>query len=339
MRYKSVERAGEKVDKSNLVTIIVPVYNVEKYIGRCLDSILLQDYTNIEILCIDDCSPDSSSQIIHDYEKKYENVYYYTYEKNGGLGYARDYGISKAKGEYLLFIDSDDYINTDYVSTYIKAATADDIDIVMGSYNRDIDGKISPVQISDSQNTPWIYPSACIRMYRRSFLIDNNLNFHGIRTYEDGFFNERCMMKNPKVKIINYTGYNYVLNPNSITKKSDNKLKKYEGYVKNYFDLWEEAKNISYKSDVYDIIEYLYVQGITINMLYNLRHAGISNIDKFYSLRKNILKTCFPEYKKNKWIGLSRLSEELFINRFVLWIYIIAEKLHLDKILLFLIAL
>ena len=327
------------MDESNLVTIIVPVYNVEKYIGRCLDSILLQDYTNIEILCIDDCSPDSSASIIHDYEKKYENVYYYTYEKNGGLGYARDYGISKAKGEYILFIDSDDYINTDYVSTYIKAATADDIDIVMGSYNRDRDGKITPIRISDSKNTPWIYPSACIRMYRRSLLADNNLDFHGIRTYEDGFFNERCMMKNPKVKIINYTGYNYVLNPNSITKKSGNTLKKYEGYVKNYFDLWEEVKNIPYKSDVYNIIEYLYVQGITINMLYNLRHAGMSNINKFYSLRKSILTACFPHYKKNKWIGLNRLSEEMVKNRFVLWIYIISEKLHFDKVLLFLIAL
>lgn len=175
------------MDKLKLVTIIVPVYNVEKYISRCLDSILSQDYPNTEILCIDDCSPDNSSQIIHNYVKKYENVYYYTYEKNGGLGYARDYGISKAKGDYILFIDSDDYINTDYVSTYIKAATEDDIDIVIGSYNRDIDGKIMPVKISDSKNTPWIYPPVWIRMYRRSFLLDNNLDFHGIRTYEDGF--------------------------------------------------------------------------------------------------------------------------------------------------------
>lgn len=80
-------------------------------------------------------------------------MYYYTYEKNGGLGYARDYGISKAKGDYILFVDSDDYINTDYVSTYIKAATECDVDIVIGSYNRDVDGKITPVRISDSKNT------------------------------------------------------------------------------------------------------------------------------------------------------------------------------------------
>ena len=86
-------------------------------------------------------------------------------------------------------------------------------------------------------------------------------------------------------------------------------------------------------------IEYLYVQGITINMLYNLRHAGMSNINKFYSLRKSILTACFPHYKKNKWIGLNRLSEEMVKNRFVLWIYIISEKLHFDKVLLFLIAL
>lgn len=327
------------MDESNLVTIIVPVYDVEKYIGRCLDSILLQDYTNIEILCIDDCSPDNSALIIHDYEKKYDNVYYYTYEKNGGLGYARDYGISKAKGEYILFIDSDDYINTDYVSTYLKAAIDNNVDIVMGSYNRDIDGKIKPVKIRDLKNAHWIYPSACIRMYRRSFLLDNNLNFHGIRTYEDGFFNERCMMKNPKVKIIDYAGYNYVLNPDSITRKQGNKFKKYEGYIKSCYDLWEEVKNIPYKSDVYNIIEYVYVQGITINMLFNLRHAGISDINKFYSLRKNILKTLFPDYKKNKWIGLNRLPEEMFKNRLALWIYVIAERLHLDKILLFLIAL
>lgn len=146
-------------------------------------------------------------------------------------------------------------------------------------------------------------------------------------------------MKNPKVKIIDYIGYNYVLNPNSITKKPGNTLEKYQEYVKNHFVLWEEVKNIPYKSDVYNIIEYLYVQGITINMLYNLRHAGISSINTFYSLRKNVLNACFPDYKKNKWIGLNRLPEEMFKIRFVLWIYTIAEKLHLDKILLFLIAL
>ncbi len=336
MKYSN--RKFDKMKKVNLISIIIPVYNVEKYISKCLDSALAQDYPNIEIICIDDCSPDDSARIIYDYQKKYNNIFYYTYDKNGGLGYARDYGISKAKGDYILFLDSDDYINSDYVSTYVNAID-EQTDIILGSYNRDVGGKITPVNIVRSKYTPWIYPSACIRMYRRMFLIDNSLNFRGIRTYEDGFFNERCMLKNPKIKVINYSGYNYVLNPNSITKKTSNAFEKYKRYVDNYFDLWEEIKETLYNLEDYTILEYLYVQGITINMLYNLRHMGVSNINRFYSMRKDILSKCFPNYKKNKWIGLNKLSEEMLKNRVVLWIYITLEKINLEKILLFFVAL
>lgn len=326
------------MEKLNLVSIIIPVYNVEKYISKCLDSVLSQVYPNIEIICVDDCSPDNSAKIIYDYQRKYNNVFYYTYDKNGGLGYARDYGICKAKGDYILFVDSDDYINLDYVSTYVDAMD-EETDIVLGSYNRDVDGKITPVIIKNSKYTPWIYPSACVRMYRRKFLINNSLNFRGIRTYEDGFFNERCMLKNPKIKIIDYRGYNYVLNPESITKKTSNAFEKYKRYVENHFDLWEEIKENTYSLEDNSILEYLYIQGITINMLYNLRHMGLSNVNRFYSIRKDILSKCFPNYKKNKWIGLSVLNEEMLKNRVVLWIYITLEKLKMEKLLLFFLAL
>ncbi|MDY2639947.1 MAG: glycosyltransferase family A protein, partial [Ligilactobacillus salivarius] len=91
-----------------LVSIIVPVYNVEKYLIECLNSLVNQTYSNIEILLIDDGSKDSSGEICDDFAAKYKNVYSY-HKKNSGLGLTRNYGMSLIKGEYVTFVDSDDY--------------------------------------------------------------------------------------------------------------------------------------------------------------------------------------------------------------------------------------
>ena len=103
------------------VSVIVPVYNVEKYIEKCLNSLVNQTLKDIEIIIVNDGSKDNSDKIIKIYQEKYDNIIYLT-KKNGGLSDARNYGIPYAKGEYIAFLDSDDYVENDiYEKMYNKA--------------------------------------------------------------------------------------------------------------------------------------------------------------------------------------------------------------------------
>ena len=100
--------------KKNIkVSVIVPVYNVEKYLNQCLDSLVNQTLEDIEIIVVNDGSPDNSQSIIDDYVKRYPKKVFSYIKKNGGLSSARNFGVEKAKGEYLAFVDSDDYIKKD----------------------------------------------------------------------------------------------------------------------------------------------------------------------------------------------------------------------------------
>lgn len=100
---------------SPLISIIVPVYNKEKHLKRCLDSLVRQTYENFEIILVDDGSTDKSADLILEYTQKYSNIYAY-YQKNQGASSARNFGMEKAEGEYICFVDGDDYIYEDYVS-------------------------------------------------------------------------------------------------------------------------------------------------------------------------------------------------------------------------------
>ena len=103
----------------NKVSIIIPVYNSEKYISKCLDSVLNQTYKNIEILVINDGSKDNSIDILREYEKKDDRIVVIDKE-NEGVAKTRNQGIKKATGDYIMFIDNDDFIDEDYVETYLK---------------------------------------------------------------------------------------------------------------------------------------------------------------------------------------------------------------------------
>ena len=122
-----VENAGE------LVSIIVPIYNVEEYLRMCLDSIEHQTYSNIEVLLINDGSPDSSGEICQEYVAR-DSRFRYFEKENGGLSDARNYGIEKSNGKYLTFVDSDDWLSLTYVEDLYQAAIRNDADTVVSHY-------------------------------------------------------------------------------------------------------------------------------------------------------------------------------------------------------------
>ena len=115
------------------VSVIVPVYNVERYLGKCLDSLVNQTLDDIEIIIVNDGSTDASKYVIEQYIGKYENIKYYEKE-NGGLSDARNYGLQFAKGKYIAFLDSDDYVDTNLYKKMYEKAKKEDSDMVEGNF-------------------------------------------------------------------------------------------------------------------------------------------------------------------------------------------------------------
>ena len=126
-------------NKKNLVSIIIPIYNSEKYLNRCLSSITEQTYSNIEIVLIDDGSTDDSRSICLDWKSKDDRILVFSKE-NGGQGSARNYGIKVASGEYIVFVDSDDYIHPQMIEVLIHAVINHAVDIVQCSYQEVAEG-------------------------------------------------------------------------------------------------------------------------------------------------------------------------------------------------------
>ena len=212
---------------SNLISIIVPFYNVEQYIDRCIQSLITQTYRNIEILLVDDCSPDNTLEIGQEYAKTDSRIKILQYEKNRGLGGARNYGIQNAKGEYVLFVDSDDYIKANTIEVLCAKAIQNDLCVLEANYLKEseINSEVLPRKSYYSEKVfsgkeywesiPIAPIVAWNKFYRLSFLQENNIVFK-LRKFEDVAFTAEVFMKAKRVMNIDFPFYHYIVRENSI---------------------------------------------------------------------------------------------------------------------------
>ena len=133
-----------------LVSVVIPVYNVENYLRQCMDSVVNQTYSNLEIVCVNDGSPDRSIDILRDYEQKDKRIRIVEIE-NQGLSGARNVGTSHCTGDYLLYLDSDDWIDLDTVEVALRAATENHVDIVLWNYVKEYLQSSQPVKVFDKE--------------------------------------------------------------------------------------------------------------------------------------------------------------------------------------------
>lgn len=178
------------------VSIIIPVYNVEKYLKKCVDSVINQTYKNLEIILVDDGSPDNCPAICDDYAR-IDNRVKVIHKQNGGQGEARNYGIETAQGEYLLFVDSDDYIAHDTVEILVNKAKKYDVDMVVFDYLAVDDQQNIVYKSSSNFQKEKIYnsktdkeivvanPSPVTQLYKKSIFDDPEMRFASHVIYED----------------------------------------------------------------------------------------------------------------------------------------------------------
>lgn len=213
-------------------SIIVPVYNVEDYLSSCLDSILKQTYDNFEVIVVNDGTLDNSQEIIDKYKNKDKRIKAYI-KKNGGLSDARNYGINRATGDYIVFVDSDDTINEDLLK-HLNEVAVDDVDIIRFQVNKvDHDGEF--VYKTDVFNSlsgeeafvnlikdPW-FVTACASAYRRKYWNLNKYMFAFGKLHEDFGLIPFVYVNASKVTAIDYVGYNYYFRELSIMNDNNDK--------------------------------------------------------------------------------------------------------------------
>lgn len=235
-------------------SIIVPVYNVEKYIEKCLSSILNQSYVNYEVIIVNDGTKDNSQSIIDTFVSKDSRFKSYV-KDNGGLSDARNFGVSKAKGDYLLFIDSDDYIEKDLLKLLNNTILNNHADIIRYNLNvvdenynlilKNSDIRLSGNKKNNILKNKFVEP-AWLYAYKVDFFKSNQFQFPKGKIHEDFYLTLLILDKAKSVDILNYNGYNYVQRENSIMSNKDySKIKK---RVKDFIEHNEfHRKNIKNK--------------------------------------------------------------------------------------------
>lgn len=258
-----------------LVSVIVPIYNVEKYIHRCIDTLINQTLKEIEIILVDDGSPDKCGEIIDGYAKQYTNIVV-VHKENGGLSDARNAGLAIANGQYIGFVDPDDYIEQDMFEKMYHAANTNKSDLVFCGYNEIFSSILTEKRtfefVSDYKKVSDIL-KACIeghigayawnKIYKNSIIKDNAIAFpKGINVVEDQVFFFKYIQFVKQFSVVPNCLYNYIRNGESICAKYHNRQLE---FYKIGFSALESA--INYFGD--DIEKSLYIQN-KVNMLNTL---------------------------------------------------------------------
>ena len=322
------------------VSVIVPVYNVEKYLPRCLDSLIDQTYNNYEIICINDCSPDNSADILARYSEQYPQlISHFTNKENLGLGRTREKALSIATGEYVLFVESDDYVKPDYIETYVRGLDDNKYDIVVGGFIRDVEGKLSEHIMSDSVWSSTTYAIACAKLIRLDFIKDNDLEFTSVSCGEDIYFSMCAFYCGAKVKVLDYAGYYYYFNNESIT-GSMTPDKNHEQIMAELFATFLSSHDLgSIPQDRQRIIEYTYLANMINALVVFNKGCGIEKMREKYSFVFADARSKFPDYLQNPYIGILKPKGQTLKIRLGVGVTIGLQKLHLDKPLFYLISL
>lgn len=206
---------------NHLISIIIPIYNSEKFILRCLDSLINQTYNNIEIICVDDWSKDNSLGLINDYKGK-DNRIVIISQKNQWAGIARNNWIKIANWDFITFVDSDDALELDAIEEMVKCLD-EDTDIII-SWIKIINNVKNTIKLYIPQKKDWIwnelkFTATVFKLYRRKLIEDNNIKFGECKIHEDVIFSINAFSATDKINILSKSWYiNYqACNPNSLS--------------------------------------------------------------------------------------------------------------------------
>lgn len=298
-----------------LVSIIVPVYNVEEYIEKCIVSILNQTYKHLELILIDDGSKDKSSDICRCYAKKDERIIILT-QKNSGVSAARNHGLQYATGEFVTFVDSDDYIRADYIERLLNEAD-DDVDVVCCNIPSALKNMYGV--ISNTADIAYVFTEfgyAWGKLIRKDCI---DVTFPIEVWYAEDFVFYISIMKNiRKIVVSQYEGYYYRIRRGSLSvkdKTEEHSLKEF----KNKYTFVKGFQNLEKVMDMYDIQTKSIIQNhcyyiflAILLLMYRLQDSGYVIEKKYVSFIRKQMITFYSVFFKITLVQRRNMKRFLF---------------------------
>lgn len=306
------------------VSVIVPVYNVEKYLEKCLDSLVMQTLDSIEIIVVNDGTTDNSQVLINQYVKLYPEKVFSYIKPNGGLSDSRNFGLSKANGEYIGFIDSDDWVESSmYEVLYLKAITEKsdlvlcDLEYVWEESNikKTMYGYKSVLNKPINKSVLLAPLFAWNKLYHRSLFDDSGIKYPIGLWYEDIPVTLPILASAKNITYVNETFIHYRQRSTSIMgSRNSNKLNDIFIVLKMVTDYFDKKKILEY---YHDEIEYLYIEHLILYGGFRLMRSNNSN--KLMKEAFNTIESDFPGWRKNPYISSLKPVYQVYLHLFQFW--------------------
>lgn len=319
------------------VSIIVPVYNVEKYLNKCLYSLVNQTLKDIEIIIINDGSPDNSKIIIDKYVKEYPRIIKVINQENQGLSDARNNALKIASADYIMYVDSDDYVELDFVEKMYNKAVSEKADVVIcGNNVVDEDYQIKertyPNNYSGNSLVERILlGNLCVwnKIYKKSLI--ENIKFRSRVWYEDLDYSFKVMTLSKKTVFLEENLYNYLIRSNSIM--SSKNLDKNLELLYTFEEIVNYCKNKNIISNYYSEIEFLAVNHIYISGITRIILANATKTEKRKIISKFVeyMNNNFPTFKLNKYIKKISFNRKIIYHLVEIKAYWIIKLLFMIK--------
>ncbi|MCD7782251.1 MAG: glycosyltransferase, partial [Methanosphaera sp.] len=312
--------------KEPIVSVIIPAYNVESYIHQCIDSVLNQTLQNIEVIIVDDHSTDNTYSILGEYANQDKRIKLLRNDVNKGQSYSRNKALNMAKGKYVYFVDSDDWIELDALESLVTIADQNELDLLFlklvtyneetGEYEKtdyysytiikEFENKIFNYQNINPKLLYSIAVSPPSKLYKRSLIEENNIRFIEGVIYEDNVFCNEIFLKADRVSLVDKYLYNRRIRPDSTMQDTGIKNREIIDVSKALLNVLLKDNNLYYKYN-----PYLY------NFMLNAIRKYHNIIDDKYMMEyfdyyKEFIKRCILEYGVNQDIQKALTSNNLY---------------------------
>lgn len=305
------------------ISIIIPCYNAEKYIGRCLDSLTGQTIgfsDNVEVICLDDCSTDGSLDVLKKYERLYpENIIIIPLDENVGQGAARNIGIQYASGEYVNYVDADDYLTPGALKNLYRTARQNAADIVEYDFNivRDPDAAVTDtrngrkdffIHVKDNADRKEFIMSGNIlvacwnKFYRRDFILRHGLKYAEGVFGEESLFTVMAGMYCERYYKLQQRYYCYYMNPASTAHLLMSDMKRRDDYAKTWLELLLEMKERGLYERFYDEIGMNFVTNYLVRAVEYSVTRKLPMEPETLNLMEETVRTFFPDIDDNPYL-------------------------------------
>lgn len=299
------------------ISVIVPIYNVEKYLDRCINSLINQTHDNIEILLIDDCSTDGSAEIAQKYEKTYpDKCTYVRMSENSGVSAVRNYGLDICQGDWVSFVDSDDWVKEEYISSMYEAAKRDDADIVMSGCTyvwengKSVEMFMPPTLTTETSHRDKVALCRCsvtAKLLRRSFLDTTKIRLSvNIRRLEELSMMVPLFTYTDKISVIAESYYLYNQRSNSSSNQNGRNTN---------LDFFMQSVNRMYelaKSGFDESLEYRAITELMYGMIMTMIRCGKTRKEVMRAMRN--LNDRFSNWSENRYLVHLPKLKRLFLS-------------------------